>query len=85
MDGSMTNIELIERLKAIIRRQNECVDWFSEAHNCEMHRAAQLESHLSAIREAVEKLKAGGSTIAFFATLYELDAINPAPPAPKEK
>ena len=47
-------------------------------------RITSLEAQLSAIRQAVAKVKAGGSTIAFFATLYELDAINPAPPAPKE-
>lgn len=47
-------------------------------------RITSLEAHLSAIRQAVEKLKAGGSTSDFFAALYEPDTFNPAPPAPKE-
>ena len=83
-----------DELRRLNKDANKIITMTNSMHICSPDAAtyiddqnkhiAQLEAHLSAIRQAVEKLKAGGSTSDFFAALYELDATNPAPPAPKE-
>ena len=86
----MTDIELIREAAVALKRLSDKA--FSSG-TIPIHRrdatedvsvdlicpADRLEAQLSAIRQAVAKLKAGCSTSDFFAALYELDTFNPAP------